>query len=287
MASGRTPKSKIMRKNCQMKRGHIIKKEIIIILCWALCLIGCRNFGVEQTKTGWYQDQLVGRVKTLRAESAKLTDESGKSNQGQHGVAVVKNYGTNGLINNEEHYHPNGSLLWSVSYIYSDNGYKKERVLYAPNGSQREKTIYNYDKGGNLVEEANYRDENSLHSRIAYAYDEDNNRIESQAYNGRGAFSDKWIYAYNERGIKKQEGRYYADGSLDTKYVYAFDNKGNGIERLKYNSKDELLEKEKYEYEFDGKGNWIKKITSKMIEGTNQKAYEAVEATYRTITYFE
>jgi hypothetical protein len=269
-----------------MKRGHIIKKEIII-LCWALCLVACRNFVVEPIKTDWQQDQLRGQVKTLRVETSKLKDESGNINSTPQGVAVVKNYNTKGLINDEVYYHPNGSMLWRISYTYVNNLHKKERILYTPNGSEREKTIYSYDKQGSLIEEASYRAEDSLHSRITYAYDENNNRIESLVFNGKGARSDKKIYAYNDKGIKQQETRYYADGSLDTKYVYALDNKGNEIERLKYNAKGELLEKEMYQYEFDAKGNWVKKTISKMIEGVSKKEYESIETTSRTITYFE
>jgi tetratricopeptide (TPR) repeat protein len=70
------------------------------------------------------------------------------------------------------------------------------------------------------------------------------------------------------------------------KEQYRYDDKGNIVEMVLRGENGAILSKETYQYEIDELGNWKKMTTSVAVYENGNVAFEPVEVTYRTITYY-
>ena len=68
--------------------------------------------------------------------------------------------------------------------------------------------------------------------------------------------------------------------------VYKYDEKGNISEMTLMGSDGAMVSKETYKYEYDSLGNWTKMTTSVAVVENGTIAFEPVEVTYRTISYY-
>ena len=68
--------------------------------------------------------------------------------------------------------------------------------------------------------------------------------------------------------------------------VYKYDEKGNISEMTLMGSDGSMVSKETYKYEYDSLGNWTKMTTSVAVVENSKIAFEPVEVTYRTISYY-
>jgi hypothetical protein len=214
-----------------------------------------------------------------------MIKQAGQYAEGPREVVKTDSFNNKGDLVEESYSTVEGNLLYRIEYSYDGIGRKSERVILDPKGNLRQRRAYGYDDKGSLYEQANYNADGGLHSRIEYAYDGET-LIEWSTFNAKGALVDRWVYGYDDKKNRNIETRYFADGSVDTRHVYALDETGNRIEASMYNSKDELIQKEKYSYEFASAGNWTKKTTSKATGNFEQQNFEPVEVTYREISYY-
>lgn len=94
--------------------------------------------------------------------------------------------------------------------------------------------------------------------------------------------------AYDLKGGKVENAYFPVAGaaSLTGKESYKYDEKGNISEMTLYNPDGSLLGKEVYAYEYDFVGNWTKMTTSVAIIEGGKLSFEAMEVTYRAISYY-
>ncbi len=94
------------------------------------------------------------------------------------------------------------------------------------------------------------------------------------------------ITTYGITGNRIDNISYPVADSLVGKEEYKYDDKGNIIEMTLRDNRGSIINREAYDYEFDRFGNWTKMVTSLLVFEAGQVKREAVEVTYRTLTYY-
>lgn len=92
---------------------------------------------------------------------------------------------------------------------------------------------------------------------------------------------------YDLKGAKTVNQYFPVAGAAPTgREVYKYDEKGNISEMTLMGSDGSMVSKETYKYEYDSLGNWTKMTTSVAVVENGTIAFEPVEVTYRTISYY-
>ena len=92
------------------------------------------------------KDGLVGPVRRVRTEVAKLSSESGKMLEGKHAVLEVASYDLKGnKVENQYFPIAGGSLTGKEVYKYDDKGNISEMTVVSDNGSLLSKEVYKYE----------------------------------------------------------------------------------------------------------------------------------------------
>lgn len=94
------------------------------------------------------------------------------------------------------------------------------------------------------------------------------------------------ITTYGITGNRIDNISYPVADSLVGKEEYKYDDKGHIIEMTLRDERGSILNREAYDYEFDRFGNWTKMVTSLLVFEAGEVKREAVEVTYRTLTYY-
>jgi hypothetical protein len=255
----------------------------VIIICLTIFFVGCgRTNNVKSEKD--YPQDIKGKVKTIRLETATLTQEIGNQSEGNKGIATTTTYDAQGREDEEIRVTPTGEVIIKITTLYNGQGKKTEQIIYDAKNTSIGRKTFVYDNSGGLTERVAYREKGTLQARTTFVYNDRNQIRETVTYNARGAVTERVGYGYDGQGNKNEEISYYADGSIDRRRIFIF-NDQNAVEMVEYNAKGEWLKKEKYEYEFDAQGNWTKRITSRLLNLPDSKEYQIVEATQRTIDY--
>ena len=92
------------------------------------------------------RDGLLGPVRRVRTEVAKLSSESGKAQEGKHAVLEVVSYDVKGnKVENQYFPIAGASLTGKEVYKYDDKGNISEMTLLNADGSLAGKEIYKYE----------------------------------------------------------------------------------------------------------------------------------------------
>src|SRR5687768_15097795 len=92
---------------------------------------------------------------------------------------------------------------------------------------------------------------------------------------------------YDLKGVKTVNQYFPVAGTAPTgREVYKYDDKGNISEMTLKGSDGSMVSKETYKYDYDSLGNWTKMTTSVAVVENGTIAFEPVEVTYRTISYY-
>ncbi|HEX5703299.1 MAG TPA: energy transducer TonB [Pyrinomonadaceae bacterium] len=92
---------------------------------------------------------------------------------------------------------------------------------------------------------------------------------------------------YDLKGVKTVNQYFPVAGAAPTgREVYKYDDKGNISEMTLMASDGSMVSKETYKYDYDSLGNWTKMTTSVAVVENGTVAFEPVEVTYRTISYY-
>ena len=94
------------------------------------------------------------------------------------------------------------------------------------------------------------------------------------------------VTTYGITGNRIDNISYPVADSLVGKEEYKYDDKGHIIEMTLRDNRGSIINREAYDYEFDRFGNWTKMVTSLLVFEAGQVKREAVEVTYRTLTYY-
>jgi len=209
----------------------------------------------QQKKSDLEHAGLIGKVKTVKVEEAKITNKSGKPAEGKRVQLETQNYSENGMLTKSVRY--DAEKRGDYFYNYDSAGNRLEFIRNATSSS-RVKTEFKYDPNGYRIEEVQTGDE-GLIAKVVSVYDANGLRTERRMYTRQGLFARR---------------------------TYSYGADGNATEEAEYDPKGGLVGKQGYSYELDSSGNWIKRITSSHGTSNGKPVSEPVAVTYRTITYY-
>jgi len=257
---------------------------------------------------------VVGPVRLLRQETAKLMEVGGETVEGPRVLIMTATYDNHGNTTERVVNNPDGTLKWKVIWsgrsTYDAHGHETERVSYNDSGEVTNRTVWIYETNGNLNKVITYGAAGEITFYDTFEYDENDHKIRADYFNSNGSTrgNDVFVYdsrgylseithsegilqyrdsyKYDERGNKTEWSSYDRNGKrgLKVSWGYSDDSRGNPTEFLRYESGDKVVSREVYTYEFDSRGNWIKSKTRREMFGGQAPIIET-EITYRTITY--
>ena len=211
--------------------------------------------GAQQRKSDLEHAGLLGKVKTVKVEEARLSNKSGKPVEGKRVQLETQSYGENGML--AKSVRIDAGQRGDYFYSYDASGNRLELVRSSVSSSHV-KTEFKYDANGNRLEEVQTADEGLVGKTV-------------NVYDARGRCTERRLY--NKQGLFARRT-----------YIYAAD--ANPIEEAEYDPKGALVGKQAYSYELHSTGNWIKRITSTQGMSNGKPVTEPADATYRTITYY-
>jgi hypothetical protein len=288
-----------------------MRKSVIILAILWLC--GCPL--AAQPKTEAEQAGFKGRVKTVRAETAKLTNASDRSVEGRRVTSSVVRFNERGATLEQTLFNPDGSLRsklgWARTYdikgemseilylnadgqttargvpAYDRKGRENKLTLYNPDGSVNHTQTYVYDDRGNKIQEFHRDPDGTARIKIIYSYDAQGRLMKVSFYKPDGTLDNGSAYEYDAQGREVKWVTYRGDESATAKVVRGYDIKSNSVETTFYREGIAVdREKEVFtDEEFDVQGNWVKRsIVREIVNGG--KARLEHEVVYRKITYF-
>lgn len=252
---------------------------VTLFSCLLLVIPAC----AQSQKSDREDEGLRGRVKSIFAEDAKLSNESGKSVEGKRSPSSTVSFDEKGNFTQQVFYRSSGDVHFTIKYSFID-GDKTSTIKYeedpsspppppapAPSSSQVStrpgdpgfdyKYKYKYDAQGNRVEEARYSNKGALSISDVSKFDPKGNRIEWSRYTSKGELNFRKTVSYNDRGQETELTYFGGDGSISEKYSYT-------------------------DYVIDSQGNWIKRVESKLVTKNGKPYFEPYQVTYRDIKYY-
>jgi hypothetical protein len=91
---------------------------------------------------------------------------------------------------------------------------------------------------------------------------------------------------YDERGRRAENETYPVVSNPAGQEFHSYDAQGNLAETIVRDARGATLSRTIYKYEFDAYGNWVKMTASVAILSAGKIAYEPIEITNRSITYY-
>ena len=121
-------------------------RRIIVPLVLTVSLVGAS--GAQRRKSDLEHAGLLGKVKTVKAEEAKLSNKSGKPVEGKRVQLEIQNYGENGML--VKSVRIDAGLRGDYFYSYDANGNRLE-LIRSSVSSSHVKTEFKYDANGNRI----------------------------------------------------------------------------------------------------------------------------------------
>jgi YD repeat-containing protein len=287
----------------------------LFITTWVMLL--CISPVFAQSRTGWEEDDLKGRVRALRVEQVlwrevrskwkeqgrELFSESSYDTQGHH---VESSIYTNGYpMKRVYSYDAKGHLAEVNYYEFGTRPFGKEEYLYNDKGQLVGKRVsngirvkYEYDPRGNKISETvedSAKDEGprlvALTDKTVYKYDDMGNLIEAAYFKSDGTKgthsifkAHRVVYEYDSKGLRTSAFQYDSDGRLIQKWVRK--SESNKVSTEYTDSSGVVKSKSVSVYDYDSQGNWIKRSDS-VIEFKDGKTSEKPTITeHRIISYY-
>ncbi len=281
--------------------------------------------GVKTPKSDKEREHLLGPVRSLSLDSAKIICDGGKCSEGPREHVATVYYDKHG--NWVKRIDRGQQDQWS--YVYNREGRVIEKAVLAEDGSKISRSDFIYASDEHLVEEKTCDLSTSICTRASYTYDEAARLLARTTYNPDGtihlkrecSYDDKGnvtcqtrhgiglsedIQLYNAKRDLLEDVTYGIDGNLVTKWVYHYNAKGTLVGAVGYKEGGAFVDRQVYAY--DDRGNrtevafynedgslrnkWIFSYEYdsvgnwvKKIEFHNSRT-EPREITYRTITYY-
>lgn len=238
---------------------------------------------VAQIKPDREIDRLIGPVKSVRVESAKLVSRSERWVEKRRELERTISYDSQGNMAKQTIYTDRPTVT-TIGYRYDKSGNRSENITSEgpPGASSSYRAYGDSDRGGSTGD--GDRRAISLARRV-FKQDAAGNRIEETMY-GRGSVISGVFYHEYDQKEQRIGTTLTSAGRVINKWVHTYDDKGNVVETAKYTEGGYLLRKEAYAYEFDSTGNWTKKTISKLTDRSNKPYFRPEEVSYRMISYY-
>jgi antitoxin component YwqK of YwqJK toxin-antitoxin module len=282
------------------------------LLALLVVTLACAHPSNAQSKTGREVAGLVGPVHTVRVETARVSNVSGRFVEGERVLTQLSSFDEKGNATGQSVFDTDGSPRWKLAWghtydakgretettyinargtltcravsVYDGQGRKVEMTFYCPGGAVNHVETFAYDEGGRMIREAHLNPDGTLRNSSASTYDADGRLIESSLNKPDGTLSQRNVHTYDERGREAEWVIYREDGTPAIGQRYDYDESGNVAESLRYGN-GVLLSRETFTYEFDARGNWVKRrVVRETTKGDTSRT--EMEVNYRTIAYY-
>ena len=284
-------------------------RNLLTLLAVALA---CAHSSTAQSKSGRESAGLVGPVRTVRVETALVSNVSGQLVEGKRVLTHTTSFDEKGNTTGQDVFKPDGSperkLAWGHAYdakgretettflnaqgaltaravyVYDGRGRKVEATFYAPNGEVNHVEKFDYDDKGRLTGVAHLSQDGTIRNTQTYTYDADGRPTEWSIRTPDGALYQRNVHTYDEKGRETEWVIYRGDGTPSVGQKFVYDEKGHVTESLSYGNGVQFGH-ETYTYEYDARGNWVKRrvVGESLKDGTTRTQ---IEVNYRTITYY-
>lgn len=274
--------------------------------------LACAHPSTAQTKTDRERAGLIGPVRTVRVETARVSDVSGQFVEGKRALAQFDSFDEKGNVVGSSVFNPDGSpnrkLGWGYTYdtkgretertflnaegaltsravsVYDEQGRKVEMTFYNPSGTVNHIETFAYDDRGKLIREVHLNPDGTIRNTSIYTYDTGGQLTEWSGHKPDGTLSQRKVSTYDQKGRETEWAIYRGDGTPAMSQRRSYDERGNVMESLRYGN-GVLVGRETYTYEFDARGNWVKRraVWEALKDGISQTGREV---NYRTITYY-
>ena len=281
--------------------------------CLALLILtfACAHPSTAQTQTDRESAGVIGPVRTVRVETARVSDVSGQLVEGERAVAQIFSFDMKGGLTERSVFNRGGSPdRKRRSYTYDAKGRESERAFlnadgvltskavstYDVKGRKVEMTFYNpggevnhvekfeYDDRGKMIREVHLNPDGTIRNASAYTHDASGRLIEWSLYKPDGSLSQRRVSTYDEKGRETGWTIYRGEGTPALGQRRSYNERGNVVESLRYGN-GVLVSRETFTYEFDERGNWVRRRTlSETVKGGI--SHTEIQVDYRTITYY-
>lgn len=229
-------------------------------------------------KTEREHEKLIGTVKSVTIETAKLSRSSGKLKEGRRHQDRTVLYDRQGNKTKETIYTDSPTITF-ISYRYDAQCNRSDSVLVE-------------NETGSRITRQGGRTGDDISTEVTahvFACDGDGNRIEEKITRIGRALIGGGLVQINRHSYDAKRNRIattsFSDGIVTYRWTFTNDESGNPVRLTKYTRDDYALVTESYVYEFDAVGNWIKRYSFKEKDPTELER-EPLQVTYRTIDYF-
>ena len=261
-----------------------MKRKIFqTVLCASVfCSVALSLSAPGQVKSDKEHDGLLGKVHIIKTEVAKISIVSGTPTEGKRELQRTETYDVKGNLTERVSIHSTTGL----ATLESKDGKASSRQVFI-HGKNGDRVEYSYPSTGRSNIQLNWggRGDGSLQIIWFLKFDANGNRILEEVSRSDGTPMYKNVYSYDSAGRKAEVVHSYRDKSRRTRSVYSYDDKGSVSEMASYEADGSLKEKLRYSYEYDQIGNWVRRVSSRAMSKDGKELFEAVEISYRTITY--
>ena len=240
------------------------------------------EFNFEQIFGEWKEIPGKEKIHFQYDKKGNLIDESKYDSKGTLISKSSFKYDKNKNRIEQMDYLPDGSLKYQIMFKYDTNGNMVEESKYDADGwklyTKKNYVFAKYNSRGQVVEETKYDSDRLLKSKITYNYDSLGNLSESSKF---GLMKSKITNRYDIYGNITEELKYDSEGILTTQSISEFDSIGNHIAWSMFDpdgelasiSTDDLYLKDYSRWigNYDINGNPIEKLFYDSDENLKQK----------------
>lgn len=273
--------------------------------------LACAHPSAAQTGTDRESAGLTGPVRSVRVETAPVSNVSGRPVEGERVLSQLYSFDEKGGLTeravfnrggtpdrNRRGYtydakgrevertflNAEGALTSRAVSAYDEQGRKVRMTFYNPDGSVNHVETFAYDERGKLTRAAHLNPDDTTRNTSVYTYNAGGRLAEWSMYKPDGTLSQRRVSTYDEKGREVEWTLYRGDGTPASGQRRTYDERGNVVESLRYGN-GVLIGREAYAYEFDARGNWVKRRAEwEAVKGGTSHA--GVEVNYRAITYY-
>lgn len=154
---------------------------------------------------------------------------------------------------NKSYFNQNGDLdSTRISSLVKDNyGQVVEKTVSDNDGNELVVHTYDYDLSGNLISRTDKKSTGEVQLQIKYEYAFNNNgniiaRIENPSSDGSFQKKDSLIYYASRNKVERLT--FDSNDEIQSKHTYIYDKYGNISEEIHANENGEVFERYKYDY---------------------------------------
>lgn len=278
-----------------------MRRVLVSILCGAVSA----SIAGASPKTGWSEDLLAGKVKSVKETRVDVNrkddvsirttryDATGRrlewvrtSGAGEIKDRTVYTYTASGVIGELSYYGPKNTPDTTAKYTYNDKGQRIELSNFDGKGVLKDRTVSTYDAAGVEIEASRYDAKGVEFAHVKYTHDAQGRVTLEERSSRDGALVERVSYGYDANGFLTERHGIDSAGKTTTHERWTNDAHGNKLEWTVFDPDGAIKEHWAYQYTFDKTGNWVKRQTSRVADTSGHEARTVAYETTRVIEYW-